>query len=69
MSLWIVHLAKHFLDSKLLLSIWYWEGREGGERDEIDCKAACQLSCYEGAKQREQSMKNVLNYQKHRTDL
>lgn len=30
MGLWIVHLAKHFLESELLLSVWYWEGREGG---------------------------------------
>lgn len=32
MSLWIVHLAKYFLESKVLLSIWHWEGSEGGGR-------------------------------------
>lgn len=68
MSLWLVHLAKHCLESKLLWSILYWEGKEsGGKR--WDCKAACQLSCYKDARQREQPVKNVLNYQTHKADL
>lgn len=58
MSLWLVHLAKYYLDSKLLWSIFCWEGKDsGGKR--WDCKAACQLSCYEDARQRKQPGKCI----------